>query len=110
MWYNYHYQCLYSNGTSSSGKQQAITSKTSQQLQQLVNGNSAIELYPSKNSCGGSDGPLLPGSCDLCDGKNSELNNVYKCSRNDKLLSTYVYLMCHCYVSYYFDLHYKFKF
>jgi len=68
---------LYSNGTSG-GKQQAITSgvtiKSSQQQQQLVNGNSAaVELYSPKNGSGGlsitGDGPLQPGLCDLCDGE-----------------------------------------
>lgn len=57
---------MYSNGTSG-GKQQAITSKALQQ-QHLVNGNSAIELYSPKNNSGLSDGLLLPGACDLCDG------------------------------------------
>lgn len=57
---------VYSNGTSG-GKQQAITSKALQQ-QHLVNGNSAIELYSPKNNSGLSDGLLLPGACDLCDG------------------------------------------
>lgn len=39
--------------------------------QQLVNGSStAIELYSPKNNSGTvGDGPLLPGVCDLCDGK-----------------------------------------
>jgi len=69
---------LYSNGTTSGGKQQAITSgvtiKSSQQQQQLVNGNSAaVELYSPKNGSGGlsitGEGPLQPGLCDLCDGK-----------------------------------------
>lgn len=63
---------MFSNG-SSGGKQQAITSAVSikSSQQQLVNGNSAaIELYSPKNGGSGTgDGPLLPGVCDLCDGK-----------------------------------------
>lgn len=62
---------MISNGTStSSGKQQAITAGASvKSSQQLVNGNSsAMELYSGKNS-GTPTGPLLPGACDLCDGK-----------------------------------------
>lgn len=57
-----------------SGKQQAITSKTSQ----LLNGNSAVELYSSKNNSGISDEQLLlPGACDFCDGNNNELCLFY---------------------------------
>lgn len=66
---------VYSNGTNG-GKQQAITSKALQQ-QHLVNGNSAIELYSPKNNSGLSDGLLLPGACDLCDG--NYLIYVYVC-------------------------------
>lgn len=59
-----------SNGTTASGKQQAITAAASiKSSQQLVNGNSSVELYSGKNSGSSTGGPLLPGVCDLCDGK-----------------------------------------
>jgi len=37
---------------------------------QLVNGNSAVELYSKNNGGLSTDGQLLSGVCDLCDGKN----------------------------------------
>lgn len=68
---NNQFVFIYSNGTTGGGKQQAITSGVSKSSQQLVNGNSAaVELYSPKNGgSGAGDGPLLPGNCDLCDGK-----------------------------------------
>lgn len=73
------YFCVFSNGTATSGgKQQAsaMMIKSSQQPQQMVNGNSAaIELYSPKNGSSGlsaADGPLLPGMCDFCDCKKAK--------------------------------------